>query len=700
MLTLAKNVIVAWADNRPLMLDKTQYSSWASRMLLYIRGKENGKLFVDSVLNGPFKYGTVTVPDTQTTHATARDRTYDELTNAEKIRESCDIKETNIILQGLPQDIYNLVNHHTEAKDIWDRVKLLIEGSEISLQKRESKFYDEFDMFTSVPGETIHTYYLRFDKEKAMLAEALESRVALDEEQMAFLADNEDTVTLGQASQELVNTAAFQTNDLDAFDSDCDEAPSANVVLMAKLSAYDSEVLSEVPTHDIYLDNHVNDQIVELERYKEQIKLFEQRQNYDLNDREKYLDSQLRKVLVDRKAKVADFQNQIHSLKLQLSATIESHKTLSTMVDALKMESKAKEDKYLKEIIELDRKRKLMWFKKWTVNANDAYVNKTSCFYDEAHKTALGYQNPLYLTQAQKKVHSLYFGNTIVRQHDALSVIDTGETLELAKESRLKMHAKQNDPIAKEKEVNIAPIDYDALNRLFEHFVKHFVPQKQLFAQQAFWLPILKPVSEIPPVQTKPVLKEIPCKLPTISLVKDSFNIMRSHVNDFENVVTVRTKYFHMIGQGLHKEITDMKEVFTQMETEVAKCSIERKTFKIKEKELIIENDRLLEHIICQDVMSVLMHANVENVVPAYNNSLECDNLEAKLLKKENGRFLELIISQDLVHTAVNSLAEIVDYQNMEKSYLNEYAECVQLQAELSKKNETVEKAVYNELSK
>ncbi|GKE48630.1 hypothetical protein Tco_1479888, partial [Tanacetum coccineum] len=56
-----RNVIVAGADNRPPMLDKTQYSSWASRMLLYIRGKENGKLLFDSVLNGPFKYCTVTV---------------------------------------------------------------------------------------------------------------------------------------------------------------------------------------------------------------------------------------------------------------------------------------------------------------------------------------------------------------------------------------------------------------------------------------------------------------------------------------------------------------------------------------------------------------------------------------------------------------------------------------------------------------
>nr|GEU47691.1 putative zinc finger, CCHC-type [Tanacetum cinerariifolium] len=55
-----------------------------------------------------------------------------------------------------------MVNYHTEAKDIWDRVKLLIEGLEISFQERESKLDDEFDMFTPVPKETIHDYYFRF----------------------------------------------------------------------------------------------------------------------------------------------------------------------------------------------------------------------------------------------------------------------------------------------------------------------------------------------------------------------------------------------------------------------------------------------------------------------------------------------------------------------------------------------------------
>ncbi|GKD09586.1 hypothetical protein Tco_1189271, partial [Tanacetum coccineum] len=238
-------------------------------------------------------------------------------------------------------------------------------------------------------------------------------------------------------------------------------------------------------------------------------------------------------------------------------------------------------------------------------------------------------------------------------QDDALSVIDTEESLELAEESRLKMHAKQNNPIAKEKKVNIAPIDYVTMNKLFEHFVKHFMPQKQLSAEQAFWLPISKPIFEISLVKSKPVLKEIPRKLLTISLVKDSYNKLRTHVNDFENVVTVCTKVTGQ-NEGLTKEVTDMREVFNQMETEVDKCSVERKSFEIKEKELLLENDRLLE----------------------------------------------LTTSQDLMHTAVNSLAAIIDYQNMVKSFLDEYSECVQLKAELSKKNDMVEHVVYNELSK
>ncbi|GJT96319.1 hypothetical protein Tco_1091837 [Tanacetum coccineum] len=113
MTTLAEDMIVSGAENRPPMLDKTMYNSWQSRMLPYIKGKKNG------------------------------------LTEQEKLQDDCDVQATNIILQGLPLDVYSLVNHFQKAKDIWDRVNLLMKGTKLSYQERECKLYNEFDKFTS-----------------------------------------------------------------------------------------------------------------------------------------------------------------------------------------------------------------------------------------------------------------------------------------------------------------------------------------------------------------------------------------------------------------------------------------------------------------------------------------------------------------------------------------------------------------------
>ncbi|GKE45928.1 hypothetical protein Tco_1473212 [Tanacetum coccineum] len=97
-LSLAKDAIVVGADNRPPMLEKTNYNSWANRMLLYIKGKEDGDLIVDLVLNGPFQLGTIEVPGTANTPATIRKRTHVDLIDEEKLRASVDIKATNIVL--------------------------------------------------------------------------------------------------------------------------------------------------------------------------------------------------------------------------------------------------------------------------------------------------------------------------------------------------------------------------------------------------------------------------------------------------------------------------------------------------------------------------------------------------------------------------------------------------------------------------
>nr|GEV82218.1 hypothetical protein [Tanacetum cinerariifolium] len=74
---------------------------------------------------------------------------------------------------------------------------------------------------------------------------------------MAFLVDDGERIATCQDSQELTTTAIFQTDGLDAFVSDCNKTPSASEILIAKLSACDSNILLEVPNLDIYQNNKV-----------------------------------------------------------------------------------------------------------------------------------------------------------------------------------------------------------------------------------------------------------------------------------------------------------------------------------------------------------------------------------------------------------------------------------------------------------
>ncbi|GKB51435.1 hypothetical protein Tco_0902188, partial [Tanacetum coccineum] len=62
---------------------------------------------------------------------------------------------TNIILQGLPPEVYALVSNHKVAKELWERIQLLMQGTSLTKQKRECKLYDEFDKFAYKKEETL-----------------------------------------------------------------------------------------------------------------------------------------------------------------------------------------------------------------------------------------------------------------------------------------------------------------------------------------------------------------------------------------------------------------------------------------------------------------------------------------------------------------------------------------------------------------
>ncbi|GJW19833.1 hypothetical protein Tco_0027269 [Tanacetum coccineum] len=118
-----------------------------------------------SIDNGPYQFKPeITVKDTDGITDIRRPQKIEDLAGQDKLRYDSDIKVVNILLLGLPVDIYTLINHYQTGKEIRDRIKELMEGIYMTKQERESMLYDEFDKFTYEPGESIYSYYLRYVK--------------------------------------------------------------------------------------------------------------------------------------------------------------------------------------------------------------------------------------------------------------------------------------------------------------------------------------------------------------------------------------------------------------------------------------------------------------------------------------------------------------------------------------------------------
>ncbi|GKD06885.1 hypothetical protein Tco_1186570 [Tanacetum coccineum] len=455
-------------------------------------------------------------------------------------------------------------------------------------------------------------------KDKAMLAKAQEAGQILDEEQLTFL-----------------------TEDFDIYDSDCDDISNAKAVLMANISNYGSDVISKVPYSETYLDdmenqsvhamqdfeqtlvvdvtaqqdsmilsvieqmseqmiNHVNNWekankeqnnesvIAELEIYKERVKTFKQRLNIDLSSHEKMFDSQMDDMI---KEKIA-LKEQVKSLEQNLSKQIKEKESLL-----------------------------------------QTFIIKPT----------------------------LYDGIVISAKHVAMPMIDDEETLILEEESRSKMSEKEKDPEAIKKNISHKPIDYEKLNRLFKDFRKRFTPQQELASEQAFWFRISNPTIES---SNKPPVKvEVPSELPKVSLVNVILKKLKFHLAQFESVMKKRTTpdartegecgfeltkvvfnneiipflkslkdIFNVFDKYLLNEIMEVQIVFDQMEAAVHQSSVDKQCLEIAKKELLLENDRLIQQIMSQDVLLTVMNSmslNGEYMNMERKRNESCDNQNA-----------------------------------------------------------------------
>nr|GEW99011.1 putative reverse transcriptase zinc-binding domain-containing protein [Tanacetum cinerariifolium] len=295
---------------------------------------------------------------------------------------------------------------------------------------------------------------------------------------------------------------------------------------------------------------------------------------------------------------------------------------------------------------------------------------------DILSEVAIGYKNPLCLTHAKQVQAALYNGHEIIKDNHVLAIVhNTEDTLEIAEITKRKMNDKMKDPECVNHKVKIAPHDYSK-----ENFLATFTPHKQLTPEHIFWSQdLIKMKTEALKEQTtasRPIKvfmvypPNTPATLvPRVLLTKSQVKIhiftliqlflefdktckkritpigLTEGEGDFEQTkkcylkevipfIKTLTEHFEGIQKALTKEIKEMKDVFEELEAEVAQNIVDRKHDEIERKNLLIEKNNLIVECLSKEVLSIATNSEL-NVTRFTEMHVAHTIVEARCLKLE-----------------------------------------------------------------
>ncbi|GJS53140.1 retrovirus-related pol polyprotein from transposon TNT 1-94 [Tanacetum coccineum] len=688
--TLVEYMILSGAENHPPMLDKDLYGSWKSRMELYMQNREHERMILKSVEHVPLIWPTIEE------NRVTRTKKYAELSTVEKIQADCDMKATNIILQGLPTDIYSLVNHHRVAKDLWERVQLLMQGTSLTKQERECKLYDAFDKFTYIKGESLHNlppewskfvtdvkpvkdlHTTNFDQlhayleqhelhanEVCLLRLAVlvfspgDDPIAYLNMAMAFLIvvassrfpsinnqlrtssnpRNQATIQYGRVTVQQVQGRQGQSYSGTGYKSNATSSRGNNasgharvvkcynyqagqildeeqLAFLADLGVPDGQAVQTIiPNNAAFRTEDLDTYDSDYDDISNAQADFEQTPVVDVTDNEITSDSNIisysQYLQETQQANVQDT-----NLKAQQDSMILSviEQMLEQMINHVNNWEKANKEQNNESVTaELER-----------------YKERVKTF--EQQKLAL-----------KEQVDSLEqnLSKQIKEKECLLQTFTVFKNESKEKENKYMENEIDLEKKVKELDNIIFKVGQSAqkVHILSEDFGKRFTPQQELSAEQALWFRISNSTIES---SNKPVVKvELTSELPKVSLVNASLKKLKFHLAQFDSMVKKRTTP-DACTEDLLNAIIEVQIVFDQIDAAVQQSSVEKQCLEIAKKELLLENDRLLQQIMSQNVLLTVINSmslNGESVNMERKRNESCDkcfNLDAELLKSQN----------------------------------------------------------------
>ncbi|GJS92854.1 hypothetical protein Tco_0799822, partial [Tanacetum coccineum] len=612
----------------------------------------------------------------------------------------CDIKAINHHLPRLLMKSYALCEStscgHKESN--WEKIKCLM-NAKLSLTKQDvsAMLSDQQPEFCPADSGLSYVHGSRKGMDPIDAIKSHEVVLLLLSHPVILLSNNQLRTSSKPDYQQTVIThnAAYQANDLDAYDSDCDELNSAKIALMANLSRNGSDALTEVHNPDnmnydlfnqseqiMTSSEQSNDETVQNSNSSTQqdvliLSMFEQlsTQVTHCTNVNKALTTELDRYKGEVKD-LKEMQNvensfsgsneqyaEIVRLKKTLFEQVQENDSLMKTVSDLKNVFKMEENINIDREIALEKKIKQLdniIFKRGQSAQTVHMMTKSKICYDHSTKQAIGFEKPFYLKKVRESKPKLYDGNVILKM-DTVVIPDSDETLMLCEESRSKMLLKEQDPLVVKHRVNTKPINYAILNNDYN---KRFVRQSDLYSEQAYWKATSVPALD-PSHSSTTIKVEVPKELPKVSMVYTSLKELKRYLTGFDLVVKERTTaitegtwgfehtkacfrdeiipfikelkdIFNNFNQYLVKELADVQNVFYQMEQAVEQHRLESRTFEVKINQVLSENERLLAQAIDNDIVKTVVNLSVNKGCDTVNECQKCLELKTELLNKKD----------------------------------------------------------------
>nr|GEX14822.1 hypothetical protein [Tanacetum cinerariifolium] len=161
---MSRDVITVGSTMRIPLLYRGEYSQWRERFMNYLEEQTDGEAMINSIKNGDQPLPVITqvslAGNAQNAPPTLKDPKF--WTAEEKKTRKIDRLARSLLIQGLPNDIYSLIDSNETAKELWDALERQMRGSEYGKQDREAAIVYEYETFKAIEGEQLLDTYLRY----------------------------------------------------------------------------------------------------------------------------------------------------------------------------------------------------------------------------------------------------------------------------------------------------------------------------------------------------------------------------------------------------------------------------------------------------------------------------------------------------------------------------------------------------------